>query len=325
MCTSIAMKREHFYFGRNMDIEYEFGERIVITPRNYPFTFRKAGELKSHYAMIGMATVVAGYPLYAEAANEKGLCISGLNFPENAYYSTALDNSKANVSPFELIPWLLGQCADLAEAKKLLETTCLVAIPFSDQLPLAPLHWHIADQSGSIVLEATADGMRVYENPIGVLTNNPPFHFHMQNLCQYMNLTPKQPDNCFHTMTGLKPFSMGQGSVGLPGDFSSPSRFVKASYLLLNSSCKKDDANSVAQFFHLLSSVSMVRGAVLMPNGKYEVTTYSCCIDADQGIYYYTTYANHQITAVNMHKANLKCADLIEFPIRREEQVFWEN
>ncbi len=325
MCTSIAMKRDHFYFGRNMDLQYEFGERIVITPCNYPFSFRKAGEMKSHYAMIGMATVMGGYPMYAEAANEKGLCIAGLNFPDNAYYSTVMDSSKANISPFELIPWLLGRCASLAEARKLLENTCLVAIPFSEKVPLATLHWHIADKTGSIVLEATACGMRIYENPVGIMTNNPPFEFHMQNLCQYMNLTPKQPDNCFHTVTGLKPFSLGQGSVGLPGDFSSPSRFVKASYLLLNSDCKKDDESSLTQFFHLLGSVSMVRGAVIVPDGRYEITTYSCCIDADRGIYYYTTYSNHQITAVSLRNVNLKCSKLIEFPLRKEQQIFREN
>lgn len=325
MCTSIAMKRDHFYFGRNMDFQYEFGERIVITPRSYPFSFRRAGEMKRHYAMIGMATVMAGYPLYAEAANEKGLCIAGLNFPENAYYSTVPDSGKANVSPFELIPWLLGSCASLAEARKLLENTCLVAIPFSDKVPLAPLHWHIADKTGSIVLESVADGMRIYENPVGVMTNNPPFDFHMQNLSQYMNLTPKQPDNCFCTMTGLKPTSMGLGSVGLPGDFSSPSRFVKASYLLLNSDCKRDEESGLAQFFHLLASVSMVRGAVIVPDGRYEITTYSCCIDADQGIYYYTTYSNHQITAVCMDREDLTCAKLIEFPIRKKQRIFREN
>lgn len=325
MCTSIAMETDHFYFGRNMDIEYEFGARVVVTPRNYPFQFRRAGEMKTHYAMIGMATVISGYPLYAEAVNEKGLCIAGLNFPGNAYYSTVLDSSKANISPFELTPWLLGRCANLAEARKLLETTSLVSIPFSEKVPLSPLHWHIADKTGSLVLEATSTGMHLYENPMGILTNNPPFDFHVQNVCQYMNLTPRQPDNCFHTRASLKPFSLGMGSIGLPGDFSSASRFVKASYLLLNSAMKPDDENGLAQFFHLLASVSMVRGAVIVPDGRFEITTYSCCTDVDRGIYYYTTYTNQQITSVELHRENLDSATLIEYPLRTAQQIFQER
>ena len=83
MCTSIAMKTNDFYFGRTMDLEYNFNECVVFTPRNYPVPFRKMGMMKRHYALLGMATVMDGFPLYAEAANEKGLCIAGLNFPDN--------------------------------------------------------------------------------------------------------------------------------------------------------------------------------------------------------------------------------------------------
>lgn len=121
MCTSIALNSNRFYFGRNLDLEYSFGQRVVIAPRNYPFQFRKAGEMKRHYAMIGMATVHDDYPLYAEAANEKGLCAAGLNFPENAFYPAETVEGRTNISPFELIPWLLGRCADLSETRIALE------------------------------------------------------------------------------------------------------------------------------------------------------------------------------------------------------------
>ncbi len=328
MCTSIAMKTDDFYFGRNMDLDCAFGERVVITPRGYPFSFRRAGRIELHHAIIGMATVRDGYPLYAEASNERGLCIAGLNFPENAYYPAQGDAGKACISPFELIPWVLGKCSCVEEACALLGKTCLVNIPFSDDLPVSPLHWHIADRNSSVVLESTHSGMQVYENPVGIMTNNPPFDFHLQNLCQYMNLTPGPPDNCFNAKANLKPFGFGLGSVGLPGDFSPASRFVKASYLLLNSISEADEHNSLSQFFHLLESVSMVRGGVLIPDGgkeKYEITTYSCCINADKGIYYYKTYTNHQITAVSLHHEDLDGSELIIYPIRSVQQIFHEN
>lgn len=325
MCTSIAMKTCDFYFGRTMDLDCQFGERVVITPRNYPFAFRKAGCMKNHYAIIGMATVKDGYPLYAEATNEKGLCIAGLNFPENAYYPPKLDMTKANISPFELIPWVLGKCASLKEARALLERTHLVSIPFNCDVPLSPLHWHIADESGSIVLESTKNGMHIHENPVGVMTNNPPFDFQVQNLCQYMNLTPKQPDNCFNQKASLQPFGYGLGSVGLPGDFSPASRFVKTSYLLLNTIAPENENDSLCHFFHLLASVSMVRGGVVVGDDQYEITLYTCCMNASKGIYYYTTYENHQISAVNMNKENLCSSVLIEFPLQRTQQIAYQN
>ncbi len=197
MCTSIAMTTKDFYFGRNMDLDYQFGEHVVITPRNYPFQFRRAGMLKKHYAMIGMATVEENYPLYAEAVNEKGLCMAGLNFPDNAYYPKQAQCGKENISQFELIPWILGKCSSVEEAKRLLNITCLIDIPFKSDMPVAPLHWHIADKNGSIVLEAMKNGIHVYDNPVQVMTNNPPFEFQMTNLGQYLNLTVDSPQNCF--------------------------------------------------------------------------------------------------------------------------------
>lgn len=199
MCTSIAMNTEDFYFGRTMDIEYSFGEKVVFTPRNYPISFRKNDTLHRHYAMLGMASVMENYPLYAEAVNERGLCIAGLNFPDNAYYPQKEDPVRHNVSPFELILWLCAKCASVTDVKALMASTHLISIPFNDDLPLTPLHWHIADREHSIVLESTQNGLELYDNPVGVLTNNPGFHFQTTNLCQYMNLTTACPQNCFRS------------------------------------------------------------------------------------------------------------------------------
>lgn len=325
MCTSIAMNTQDFYFGRTMDFEYNFNECVVFTPRNYPFPFRKAGILDKHYAMIGMATVEEGYPLYAEAVNEKGLCIAGLNFPDNAYYPSSEDANSHNISPFELILWVLGKCATAAEAKTLLTSTHLISIPFNDRLPLAPLHWHIADNKCSLVLESTRGGMELYDNPVGVLTNNPAFGFQTTNLCQYMNLISGSPENCFSSIKSLTPFGQGLGCFGLPGDYSPASRFVKAAYLSLNSICEKDEMSSISQFFHILDSVSMIRGSVITPEDLYDITTYSCCMNATKGIYYYKTYSNNQLTAVDMNRENLNADHLRTYPLSTSQQIAWAN
>lgn len=324
MCTSIAMNGGHFYFGRNLDLECGFGERIAVTPRRYPIALRCGGELKTHYAMIGMATVVDGYPLYAEAVNEKGLAIAGLNFPENAYYPPRLHPQKRNITPYELPLALLGNCATLEEAKKQLSVMQLVGMAFSEKTPLSPLHWHVADKTGSAVIECTRSGMHIYDNPAGVLTNNPPFDFQMINLNQYLGLTNAIPENHFGEGLELKPFGRGMGAIGLPGDFSPVSRFVKAAFLLQNSDCPREE-DAVAQFFHLLDAVAMPRGSVIAPNGEFELTRYSCCMDADEGIYYYKTYENSSVTAICMHEENLEGEHVVEYPLAPSMQIVWAN
>jgi len=325
MCTGLTLKTDDFYFGRNLDIEYSFGERVVITPRNYPFSFRRAEEMKSHYAMIGMATVMEGYPLYAEACNECGLCIAGLNFPQNAYYPEHPETDKANISPFELTAWLLGQCADMKEARALLMRTNLVHIDFSPEIHLSPLHWLISDRNESITLECMRDGLHIHDNPAGVLTNNPPFDFHMTNLNQYLNLTCAYPQNRFCKELPLAPFGVGLGGIGLPGDYSPVSRFVKTVFLKCNSVGEAGEEGSVSRFFHLLGAVAMPDGIVMTPAGVCEKTAYSCCINADKGIFYYKTYSNSQITAVDMHRENLDGSELREFELVRTQQIAYAN
>ena len=166
MCTAITYQTKQLYFGRTLDYECSYGEQVTVTPRNYPFDFRHAGPVHTHYAMIGMAHVADGYPLYYDAVNEKGLCMAGLNFVGNAVYHSA-QADRDNIAQFELIPWLLGQCATLNEARTLIERMNLLNEPFSPQLPLAQLHWLIADRTGSITVESTADGLHIYDNPAG--------------------------------------------------------------------------------------------------------------------------------------------------------------
>ena len=311
MCTAIAYNRSGFYFGRNMDLDRSFGERVVITPRNYRFEFRKTAPFLQHYAMIGMAAVADGYPLYADAANEKGLCMAGLNFPDNAYYPDRYEQKKQNVSPFELIPWILGQCESVDQARDLLEETHLISIPFSADLPLTALHWLIADANQTLVLESTKEGLSVYENPVGVLTNNPPFPFHVSNLAHYAGLSARTPSEETFARIGAEPFGLGLGAVGLPGDFSSTSRFVKAAWLRRIVSCR-DETECVPQVFRILSAVAPLKGCVLTEGGREHYTTYSACIDTVRGLYHYRTYEHPETRTAAFHAVEMHGDRLIE-------------
>lgn len=299
MCTSIAFKRKHFYFGRNLDLHYPFGS-CVITPRNYAFPFEKGKENQPRYALIGTASVLDGYPLYAEAANEKGLAVAGLNFPQNAYYPKTVQAGKRSVSPYELIPFLLRQCADLKEAERLLKSVDLIDEPFREDVPLTPLHWHIADQSGALVLERTKHGFFVYKNPFGVLTNSPSFPYHAQNYPRYRHLSAKP------TKDGL-----GLNALGISGDYSSPSRFVKAAWLLERSPKELRAEEAVAHFFKVLAAVAPVKGSVKTKGGEDHFTQYACCINCSSGVYYQQRYDELSPRVFALRDFDLSNAELI--------------
>ncbi len=311
MCTAITFKTNDFYFGRNLDLERSYNERVVVTPRNFSLKMRCVEPLKTHYALIGMATVIENYPLYFEATNEKGLSMAGLNFPGNADYKPFSDNLK-NITPFEFIPYILGKCKNIEEAEIELNGINLVNINFSCVLPLSPLHWMISDKTKSLTIESVKTGFKIYENPVGVLTNNPTFDYHLMNLNNYMSLHEGASENNLSENIEFKNYSLGLGALGLPGDYSSASRFIKATFVKYKSKSGSSEKESVNQFFHILDSVAMPKGCVLVRDGEYEYTRYSSCCNVDKGIYYYKTYDDFNIKKVELSSFNLDDAKLSE-------------
>lgn len=323
MCTAVTYQTKDLYFGRTLDLEYSYNEEVVVTPRNYPLFFRDKGVLERHHAIVGMATVADGYPLYYEAANEHGLAMAGLNFPGNACYFEK-DPQKDNITPFELIPWILGQCENLTQAREKLKKLNLWKENFSDALPLSPLHWMVADPTGAITVESVAEGLKIHENPVGVLTNNPTFDYHMTRLCDFGNLSRAQPEIRFGN-TALTPYSRGMGAMGLPGDLSSVSRFVRATFTKCNSVSGDGEAESVSQFFHILGTVEQTRGCVRLPDGRDVITVYTSCINTQKGIYYYTTYENRSISAVDMRRCDPDGGELFRLPLNKKPKIYRQN
>ena len=318
MCTAIHLIKNGHYFGRNLDLEYHYNEAITVTPRNFDFKFKAPFLNNERYAIIGMVTTVDGYPLYYDAANEMGLSIAGLNFPNNAFYNKSKPDA-LNVSPFELIPYLLSQCANINEALKSLEGINLENRNFNEKYPLTPLHWMLADKERSIVIEPLKEGLKIYENPIGVLTNNPPFEFHLSNLQNYTNLTNVAPKNRFGTPQPF--YSKGLGSFGLPGDGSSLSRFVRAAFFKTNSVSDGGKDAEINQFFHLLNTVAQPKGGIKTDDGAYHITVYSSCIDLANVIYYYSTYEDPSIKGVDLFSENLDGEEIISYPIINKPQI----
>lgn len=324
MCTAISLQANDHYFGRNLDLEYGYNETVTVTPRQYPLFFHHCNPIKQHPAFIGMATVVNNYPLYYEATNEYGLSVAALNFPQLAHYAKPI-NGKQNVAVFEFIPWLLSQFQTVKEIRGILPQLNLVDTPFSNDFPPTPLHFMVADHSDCLVLEPTAQGIMCYDNPIGVLTNAPEFPYHLTHLKDYQNLSPLPPDNHFFSGADLTPYSGAMGAVGLPGDWSSASRFVRAAFAKLNSPTQPSEDASVNQFFRILQSVAMPMGSVQIKPGLYDITRYSCCCNTRTGKYYYTTYSNCRITCVDMHNTDLSSTNLSIYPLRNDPDILKET
>ena len=321
MCTAATYQTSDFYFGRTLDYESSYGEEIVILPRKYKLPFLHMGVSEQHYAIIGTAHIANGYPLFYDAVNEKGLCMAGLNFVGNACYAARTADDSDNVAQYEFIPWILSQCADTAEARAFIQRLNLLDTPFHAQMPAAQLHWIIADKNQTITVESMADGLHIYENPVGVLTNNPPFPQQMFQLNNFMHLSPKQPVNAFSDDLALTAYSRGMGALGLPGDLSSASRFVRVAFTKMNAFSGDSENESVSQFFHILGSVDQQRGCCQLDDNKYEITIYTCCCNTTKGIYYYTSYDNHQICAVDMHKENLDDDKLVRYPLITDGEI----
>ncbi len=323
MCTAISFKSKNHYFGRNLDVDRCYGEKIIITPRNFKLTFRQKEPIEHHLAFIGMGIVNNQYPLYFDATNEKGLSMAGLSFKGNAVYHDCKPR-KDNIASFELIPWVLSQCDSVNSAKELLEKINITNDDFNQNITAQQLHWILSDCDQSITVESVGDGLKTYYNPVKVLTNNPDFPLQVFNLNNYMCLSAGEPNNNFSKEFQFNKYCNGLGALGLPGDFSSMSRFVKVAFVTHNSVHGETENENVSQFFHLLKSVEMPRGSVKTESG-FDFTAYSSCCNTDQGIYYYTTYYNNRISAVKLFNEKLDNNDLILYNLCIEQDINLQN
>ncbi len=324
MCTAISCHMGSHYFGRTLDHTESYGESVVIQPRNCRLPFRFSRPQPRQYALIGMAHVTEGVPLYYDGVNEKGLAMAGLNFVGNACYGEP-EAGLWNVAQFELLPWVLTQCATLREAAELLARTHVTNTAFSPDYPPAQLHWLLADSRDCAVLEITAEGSRLYPNPVGVLTNNPPFPMQLFRLNDFMGLTSEMGENRFSGKLDLQPYSRGMGALGLPGDWSSQSRFVRAAFVKHHICGGSTEEERIGQLFHVLGAVEVPLGCCSAENGSQLHTVYTACCNAETGVYYYTSCRNRQITAVELHRENLNGSSLLAYPLRTAPSIECQN
>lgn len=328
MCTALTLKTKDGYslFGRNMDLSYSFNQAVTLIPRNYEYRDRVTGNMKKNkYSIIGMACIIDDYPAFADGMNEKGLGCAGLNFPGYFHLEEDIVNGKNNLAPYDLILWILSNFETVDDVINEIKNIELVAVPINKKTPLPTLHWIVADSTGkSIVIEKTKEGLKLYENPIGVLTNSPTFDWHLTNLNEYMKVTPKQPKMVRWGEKELKALSIGAGTNGLPGGFSGVDRFVRISYLKSKVSEADDLKSGISQFFHMLNNVAIPKGAAIS-DGLDEITIYTSCMCQQKGVYYYTTYENNTINAIDMNKEDLNNKKIKVFAYKNKLNIMEQN
>ncbi len=297
MCTGIRFNDDkgNMFFGRNLDWSVGYGQRIVVTPKGYQYNSAFLGTLAPKYALIGMGIVQENVPLYFDCGNDAGLAIAGLNFPGYAEYAPSAVDSKTNVAAYEFPLWVAMNFSTVDEVEAALKNVAIIAKPINDKYPVSLLHWIIGDKTRSIVVEYTKEGMQIFHNDVDVLTNQPGYAWHQENLRNYMNLTSPQPEKVTWGKAEMKPFGSGSLMRGIPGDYYSPSRFVRVAYLNTHYPAKSTEEENVSRLFHTLTGVAMIDGAAAMSSGDFEKTVYTGGFSAATGTYYWNTYEDPSI------------------------------
>lgn len=309
MCTAVTLSAGDFFFGRNLDYEQRYGETLLFIPRHFrpPNGCFPLGEGR---ALLGIGCFREGYPLFFDGMNERGLCMAGLRFAGFADYAEKAEKGEA-VPSFALIPFVLRQCDSVREAVALLRTITVTDEAFSADLPAAPLHWLLADRARCVTVEVMHRRLYLYDNPAGVLTNAPPFPQQLFALNNFRGLSPAEPENLFAPRLPLRRYSRGMGAIGLPGDFSSQSRFVRAAFLRAHSPAPNSAGEGVHQLMHILDAVAQPKGCCQLPDGSLEYTQYSAVCHAARATYYLSTYDNRGLRAVSMPADGLEGTEAV--------------
>lgn len=292
MCTAVRFtsKDGHMYWGRNLDWSTGYGQFPIVMPKGFSVQQHFGGTEPAAHAAIGMGIEHDGYPLFFDCGNDAGLAVGGLNFPGYARFEPEPVAGKVNVAAYEVPVWVAANFATVDDVEEALADVAIIDAGIAPSLPVAPLHWHIADGKRSIVVEYQADGMHVHDDPVDVLTNQPPFGWHVENLRNYLCCDDGWPKDARWGEATLAPFGAGAAMRGIPGDAYPTSRFVKAAFINAFHPQKEAEADNVMRMFHTLGNVSFVEGCARAADGSFDKTLFTDCFSAASGTYYFNTY-----------------------------------
>lgn len=307
MCTHIVIKNNtSLMAARTMDFSFPLQPTMYVMPRNYPIEYISKGlKLEKHKAFLGLGQNINGH-VFADGINEYGLSCAALYFEGYAKYNTEEVNGKVNLAPHEIVSYILASCKDTEDVQKVFQNINLVAHDLALVGAVTPLHWVVVDSSGkSIVIEPMEDGVSIKENAIGVVTNSPNLEWQLTNLRNYISLSPNADNNLKIDDLELKPFGQGSGSFGLPGDYTPPSRFIRAAYNKFTVEKGKTEKDLVKTAYHILNTVSVPKGAVITNSKQIDYTQYTTYMSLLTKTYYFKTYDNINVMSINLMDYNL--------------------
>ncbi len=341
-CTAIRIKTKDggAVYARTMEFPFDFGSEIIAIPRGYSFSGTlpdgsKGITWKAKYAVIGANVFKQNQIL--DGINEMGLAFGALYFNNYAHYQTITPQDKKRaLAPWEFGTWILTTCATIDEVKRALTSIKIgatktataginIAALGADYIP--PLHYIVHDATGkSIVIEPINGTLQEYDNPLGALTNSPTFDWHLTNLNNYVNLTPTNVPPLSLGEFAIKPTGQGSGMLGLPGDFTPPSRFIRAAALSLSALPADTAQEGVSVAINIINNISIAKGMIrdIQKTGTtYEYTQWVIVSDLTNCRLYYRTYQNHCYHAVDLKTINFE-SNVIK-KLAMEEKAAYDN
>jgi len=323
-CTTllITAKDGAVVSGRTMEFGFDVKSEVMVVPAGTPMTGSLPGgatgiKYTTKYGMIGANAL--GFPVIVDGINEQGLFVSDLYFPGYAGYADVTpENASRAMASYEIGNWLLGNFATVDEVRAHLQDIVLVSTAVEALGGPPPLHFIIRDRSGkSLVIEPLEGKLKVYDDPVGVLTNSPSFDWHLTNLRNYIGLTAQNvPSLQLGGNFTLPQFGQGTGMFGLPGDATPPSRFVRAVAYSQTALPVSTAAEAVLQVFHIMNSFDIPLGSVREKSGDaihVDYTVWTSVADLKNDRWYFRTYNDQALRLVDLHKALAAAGNKVRF------------
>jgi choloylglycine hydrolase len=337
-CTSFLLKAENgdVVYGRTLEFALPLHSQVIVMPRGFlnksmgPDGKTENGmTYTAKYAATGMNGLAL--PVIVDGINEKGLAAGMFFFPGLAGFQDVADaDAGSSIASYELVNYILTQFATVDEVKAGVPKIKVSNSPLAVFKGAAPVHYSVHDAAGNSVAIEYIDGqLHVTDNPTSVMTNAPSFQWHLDSLSWFATSTPAPVAPFKINGTSFPQWSTGGGQVAQPGDYSSPSRFIRAAYLVASAPVFKDAAAGLPLAFHLLNQFDIPPGAIQTVAGGsagggvagYEVTEWTVSADLRNGTYQFKTYDHQAVRQVSLKNFDLDAKDIRYIAIDQPETV----
>ena len=337
-CTGIrlSVKDGSAVYGRTMEWgTFDLNSRVAIIPHGYEFTGltpdgHNGKKWKSKYGVIGLDML--GKDLLADGMNEKGLATGLFYHPGYATYME-YDKAQSNntITAVDIVSYILSQFATIDEVKRGMESVKVV--PVVEKAIGIPVqgHWMVTEPSGkSIVIEYSNKELQIFENTLGVITNAPTYDWHMTNLRNYINLSAVALPTIKIENLDFSPLGGGSGMIGLPGDFTPPSRFVRAVAWSQTARPLEDSDEAIYELFRILDNFNIPLGAAegsdsekTKLKGMRSSTIWTTGWDLTQKLLYFHTQHNRRVRQVTLNKIDFSKKEIthIQLDDKKEQDI----